>query len=193
MKIGLYGGTFDPIHCAHLIIAQFIKEELNLSKIIFIPSGIPPHKNVYLPATLRLKMVRLAINDNPDFECSTIEINNTTTNYSVHTIEQIKTELSIAKKDLFFLVGSDNFIDFPKWKNPHKIYQICNVVVFPRDKADFEKTPLEFRKQSIYLDNAPIIEISSTQIRSSIKQNRSIRYLVPQLVEKFIRDEQLYL
>ncbi|MFQ5771766.1 MAG: nicotinate-nucleotide adenylyltransferase, partial [bacterium] len=170
MNIGLYGGTFDPIHCAHLIIAQFIKEELNLSKIIFIPSGNPPHKQVFGPAHLRLKMVQLSIVDNSDFECSMIEINKPDKSYSVDTIAQIKNDFNLTKENLFFIIGSDNFIELPKWKKPDKIFQMCKVVVFPRNKVDFELTPPEFRKQAIHLKNAPIIEISSTQIRSLIKR-----------------------
>ena len=192
MKIGLYGGTFDPIHNAHLLIAQFIIEELNLSKIIFIPSGNPPHKRVYSSAALRLKMVQLSIADNVDFECSTLEINNSNKSYSVNTIYQFKKEFNVPKKNLYFLVGSDNFVDFHNWKDPESIFKMCNVVVFPRNNVDFKKAPLHFQKQAVYLENAPLLEISSTQIRSWIKQNRSIKYYVPTVVDELIRSEKLY-
>ncbi len=89
MKIGLYGGTFDPIHSAHLLIAEFIKDDLNLDKIIFIPSGTPPHKDVFLPPEPRLEMVQLAVANNPDFEVSRIEIENPDVSYSVDTINKL--------------------------------------------------------------------------------------------------------
>ncbi|NIR48682.1 nicotinate (nicotinamide) nucleotide adenylyltransferase [candidate division KSB1 bacterium] len=193
MKIGLYGGTFDPIHIAHLIIAQYIKEELHLSKVIFIPSGSPPHKEVYSAKALRLKMVQASIQGNPDFDCSEIEIHGSDTNYSVETILRLKKELDISAQSLFWIIGSDNFMDFPKWKEPEKILQMCNVVVFPRESNDFEKAPPEFKHhESVHLLDAPILQISSTEIRTLIQQERSIKYLVPPPVERIIRSNNLY-
>ncbi|MFQ5825036.1 MAG: nicotinate-nucleotide adenylyltransferase [bacterium] len=192
MKIGLYGGTFDPIHNAHLIIAQYIKEELQLNKVIFIPSACPPHKQVFATPGIRLKMVNLAIADNPDFECSEIEIRKQVITYSVDTIESLKNQFNIDKQNLFLLMGSDNLIDLPNWKNPEKIIGLCTIVVFPRSHDNIERVQSQYRDKVIYLQGAPVIEISSTTIRNLIHKDRSIKYLVPPKVEELINSEKLY-
>ncbi|MFQ5824279.1 MAG: nicotinate-nucleotide adenylyltransferase [bacterium] len=192
MKIGLFGGTFDPIHCAHLIIAQYIKEELNLNKVVFIPAAYPPHKQVFSEPQLRFKMVNLAIINNAAFECSEIEITKKETSYSVDTIELINKTLNLPKDKLFWIMGSDNFVDLPNWKDPKKIIELCTMVIFPRIQDSFDKTPEEYKNKVIYLKNAPIIDISSTTIRSLVQKGRSIKYLVPSAVEKLIYSENLY-
>lgn len=192
MKIGVYGGSFDPIHHAHLLIAQYILEELSLLKIIFVPAGIPPHKEVYSASEQRLEMVRLAIADSPVFECSDIEIKQSRVNYSVDTIEQFKNLLALDRENLFWILGSDNFLEFKSWKEPDKILDLCNVVVFPRNDIDFESSPPEYRDQAIYLSHAPLLDISSTRIRDLIREERSIKYWVPHTVEAFIYSEKLY-
>jgi len=193
LKIGLYGGTFDPIHTAHLLIAQYITEELNLHKTIFIPSAHPPHKKVYSSPRHRLNMVQLAISDSPVSECSDLEIRTEGTSFSVDTIGQLKKQLGVDKQNLFWIIGSDNFVDFPNWKDPDKIFDLSNVVVFPRKAGDFEKAPNNYRDQTIYLKDTPLLDISSTRIRSLVKEKRSIQYWVPPAVEAFIHSEKLYL
>ncbi|MFQ5865030.1 MAG: nicotinate-nucleotide adenylyltransferase [bacterium] len=192
MKIGLYGGTFDPIHCAHLVIAQYIKEVLHLNKVIFIPSAYPPHKQVFSKPLLRLKMVNLAIGDNQAFECSKIEITKKETCYSVDTIELLKKELDLPRENLFWIMGSDNLVDLPNWKNPDRILDLCNIVIFPRIDISFENALEEHRKRVIYLKDAPIIDISSTTIRNFVEKGHSIKYLVPPAVEELIYSEKLY-
>jgi nicotinate-nucleotide adenylyltransferase len=192
LKIALYGGTFDPIHTAHLIIAQYTKEEFSLDKIIFVPSGIPPHKQVHLPPNLRLELVKLAIGGNAAFECSEMEIRLTNIGYSLDTVQAFKTELNLAREELFFIIGSDSFLDFPRWKRPDEILKLCTVVVYPRNYRDFEAAAPEFSREVIYLQRAPILELSSKLIRSWIKQNRSITYLVPEAVERVILAQKLY-
>ncbi|MCZ6820290.1 MAG: nicotinate-nucleotide adenylyltransferase [Calditrichaeota bacterium] len=192
MKIGLYGGAFDPIHNAHMIIAQFIKEELSLEKIIFIPSALPPHKSVFAAAERRLLMVQAAIASNPVFEYSEIEIEKGGTIYSVDTIAQLKEIHRLPRSCLFWIMGSDNFADFSKWKDPDLILELCHVVVFPRSTIDFHRSPVEYRKKVIYVSNAPLIDISSTLVRSLISAGRSISYLVPPAVEEVIKSSNLY-
>jgi nicotinate-nucleotide adenylyltransferase len=186
LRIGLYGGIFDPIHNAHLLIAQFIKEDLKLDKIIFIPSGIPPHKDVFWPTEKRLSTVRLAVADNPWFEISTIEIENAAVSYSVDTIHKLNAEIGLPKGDLIWIVGSDNFVDFDKWKNPSRIFEMCTVVVFPRKAGDYARAPEEFSRKAVYLKHAPIIEISSTQVRARIEKGLSVKYFVPQVIEDLV-------
>jgi nicotinate-nucleotide adenylyltransferase len=193
LRVGLYGGTFDPIHNAHLIVAQFIREELELDKIIFIPAGVPPHKEVFSSKELRMQMVQSSIEDNPVFECSDVEIRRCGTSYSVDTIAQLKEKLGASHQELFWIIGSDNFLQFPGWKDPQKILAMCRVVVFPRYGYDFDKAPLEFKNHtSTLLIDAPLLEISSTQIRTLVQQNRSIKYLVPPAVESVIKMHNLY-
>ena len=192
MKIGLYGGTFDPIHTAHLLIAQYITEELNLQKIIFIPSAHPAHKEVYSTPEHRLRMVQLAISDNPVFECSDFEIKTEGTSFSVDTIGELKKQLDINKQNFFWIIGSDNFVDFQSWKDPDKIFDLCNVVVFPRNADDFEKATNNHQDQAVYLKDTPLLDVSSTRIRSFVKEKRSIQYWVPPAVEAFIHSEKLY-
>ena len=188
----MYGGTFDPIHTVHLLIAQYICEELNLQKIIFIPSASPQHKKVYSKPEHRLRMVQLAISDNPVFECSDFEIKTEGRSFSVDTIGELKKRLDIDKLNLFWIIGSDNFVDFPSWKDPDKLFDLCNVVVFPRNADDFERAPKVYREQTLYLKNTPLLDISSTRIRSLVEEKRSIEYWVPPAVEAFIYSEKLY-
>jgi len=192
VKVGLYGGTFDPIHCAHLIIAQFVKEELALDKIVFIPSGSPPHKDVFTPADLRLEMVRLAISDYPDFEISRVELENPDISYSVETIAELKNQFRLSRDELYWIIGSDSFLDLPQWKAPRKIVDMCRLIVVPRKSGDFRNIENKFKTDAIYVES-PVIEISSTQIRELVGQNRSIRNWVPVEVEELIRAKQLYL
>ncbi len=192
MKIGLYGGTFDPIHFAHLIIAQHLKEELQLDKIIFIPSSISPHKRVFSSAEFRFEMVSLAIADNPDFECSNIEILRGGTSYSVDTIAALKDKLGVSRKDLFYIMGTDNFIYFDKWKEHERIMSLCQIAVFPRNQIDFDSAPIACRQNAHYFETAPIIDISSTTIRDLVARKRSIRYVVPTCVSQFIDANNMY-
>lgn len=192
MKLGLYGGSFDPIHNAHLIIAQFVLDELQLEKVIFIPSAIPPHKETFASSEYRCKMVQLAIQDNPRFECSDVEIQRGGTSYSVDTITYFRDRYHLDKENLFWIMGSDNLVDLPNWKQPERILQMCTIVVFPRRKNNFHQAPMEIRQQVIYLKDAPIIDISSTTIRHFLNARRSIKYLVPPEVEKIILDKGLY-
>lgn len=192
MKIGLYGGSFDPIHNAHLIIAQFIREALNLNKIVFIPSANPPHKEIFAEPELRYQMVQEAVQDNPAFECSDIEIRENVDSYTVDTLKLITEKWKLKKESLFWIMGSDSFADLPKWKEPEKIITLCTIVVFPRRHEDFEKAPEEYKKHAHYAEDSPLIEISSTLIRAFTKKGRSIRYLVPAAVEALIREKKLY-
>ena len=166
MKIGLYGGTFDPIHSAHLLIAQFIQEDLNLEKIIFIPSGTPPHKEVFLPPEQRLEMVQLALANNPDFDVSMIESKNPDVSYSVDTISKLNEEFNLPKDDLIWIIGSDNFVDFDKWKEPDKILNMCTVVVFPRNVVDFSRIPSHFADRAVYFLQSLFFVYTSSHLQN---------------------------
>ena len=192
MKIGLYGGTFDPIHCGHLIIAEFVRTELSLERIIFIPAGTPPHKSLQTSAALRWAMVKIAIAGHPFFEASNYEVQSVGACYTIDTVRHLKSEFGLDREQLFLIIGSDNFVDFSKWKEPEKIMEQSQIVIFPRSRRDWMNAPQEFKRKAIYLRNAPLLEISSTQIRQYIHQGRSIKYLVPAAVERFIASKKLY-
>lgn len=192
MKIGLFGGTFDPVHCGHLIIAQFVRDELNLDRVIFVPAGNPPHKQLETAADLRLEMLALALADTHYFEFSDFETKNASVAYTVNTVENLRKELALTREELFLIIGSDNFVDLPKWKEPERIVQQCQIVVYPRNEGDWANAQEHLRKKAIYLSDAPLLQISSTQIRQFAKQGRAIRFWVPRAVEDFIVSSKLY-
>ena len=190
-RLGILGGTFDPIHSGHLILAEQIKEELKLQKVIFIPSANPPHKENHpiSSAKDRLQMVKLAIEDNPDFIISDLELKREGKSYTIDTLSRL-TKL-YKGSEFFFLLGSDVVEELPTWKEPDKIFQKVKVVIALRPGFDRINPEDRFVKKSLLI---PIngLNISSTQVRERIRQGKSIRYLVPAGVEEFIQSKNLY-
>lgn len=193
-KIGILGGTFDPIHNGHLWFAESAKESFNLEKIIFIPNKIPPHRNNPIASEKeRYEMVLLATIDIPYFEVSDIEIRREGISYIIDTIEEIK---NIYKEELFLLLGSDAFSQFLTWKDPEKIIEFCNLIVGRRGEENFnldlEDFINKYREKIFFLD-FPYFPISAQEIRERIKNGKSIKNLVPPLVEKYIYKRRLYI
>lgn len=190
-RLGILGGTFDPIHCGHLILAEQLKEELKLQKVIFIPSAIPPHKENHpiSSAADRLRMVKIAIRDTPDFLISDLELKREGKSYTIDTLSQLKRLYQ--DSELFFLLGSDAINELQDWKEPDKIFQKVKVVIALRPGFDRINPENRFVKKSLLI---PIngLNISSTQVRERVRQGKSIRYLVPAGVEEFIRSKNLY-
>jgi len=193
MKIALFGGSFDPVHYAHLMLAEWIKEELALSKIIFIPAFIPPHKQTQhmTAAELRLDMIKLAIRDNPHFEVSAYEIEKAGISYSIDTIMHYRSYYQLPAAQLYFLVGDDNLALFSNWKQPAEIVQNCQVIVYRRMKIDGTISAIDYSTKMKFIQN-PIIEISSSAIRDRVAKGLSIRYMVSPQVEAFILKNALY-
>ncbi len=192
MRIGLYGGSFNPIHTGHLLIAEFLKDEFCLDEVHFIPSATPPHKkgDKMLSADIRYKLVSLAIQGNPIFRVSDLEIRRGGISYTADTLRQI-VEGHQPKDELFWFIGLDNLIDFPNWREPEKILELCRLVAVQRKGFSVDQVESSLRKHVLF-SAAPLIEISSSSIRQRIKKRQSIRYFVPDSVREFIEIHHLY-
>ncbi|AYE34829.1 nicotinate-nucleotide adenylyltransferase [Clostridium septicum] len=195
-RIGIIGGTFNPIHLAHLYIAYEAKHQLNLDKVIFMPAGSPPHKdtNGILMAPLRYDMVKLAIASYKDFQISDYEIKKQGYSYTFETLQY----LSSPDNRLFFITGADCLMDIEKWKEPEKIFLNCKFIVFNR--SGYNKKLLLEQKNKIekkydtkisFLDTIDL-EISSSMIRQRIKEDKRVDFFLPKEVLDFIKRNQLY-
>lgn len=189
MEVGLYFGSFNPIHIGHLIVAQAVQERANLDEVWFVVSPQNPFKksNTLLHEFDRYDMVRLAIEDNDVFRVSDVEFNMPRPSYTIDTLAYLKEKHPGHQFKL--IIGGDNLIVFPKWKNSSKIIEDFGLIVYPRPGS----------KQSEFIDHpnvsfieAPLLDISATFIRKCIRDNKSIRYLVPKKSADFIQDRKLY-
>ncbi|HOP39665.1 MAG TPA: nicotinate-nucleotide adenylyltransferase [Geobacteraceae bacterium] len=212
MKIGIFGGTFNPIHFAHLRIAEEIRETFALAKVIFVPAATPPHKPLAddLSFVERLKMVSMAVRGNPRFAVSDLEGRREGKSYSIDTL-QVFREL-YPDDELFFIMGSDSFADFRLWKDYAAIFSCCNIVTITRPGSHIssllEVLPVDIAHEFCYHESenrlfhysghfvfgieGTQLDISSTAIRSLIRQGKSIKYLLPATVERYIRQQRFY-
>jgi nicotinate-nucleotide adenylyltransferase len=212
MKVGIFGGTFNPIHIAHLRIAEEVRERFELAEVVFVPAAAPPHKPLAwdLPFERRYEMVRRAIADNPSFSLSDIEERRGGKSYSIDTLRAFRQERP--DDEFFFIIGSDSFLDFGSWRDYGGFFDFCNIVVVERpgavvaalDKAlpvaiapEFcyygaEKRFAHRSGYSIYYLEGVPLDISSSAIRELIRLGRSIRYLVPETVAHYIKEQRLY-
>jgi len=190
-KVGILGGTFNPPHIAHLIVAEEVRGQLKLDKVMFIPAAIPPHKLTVeiLPAEQRLKMVKLATRGNPFFEVSDIELRRKNPSFTIDTVLDLKDRFP--ESDFHLLVGVDLLIDFKTWKDPDRVLTECTVVAMTRPGFDLAKVDKELLKV-VELINVSNLDISSTDIRRRVKSGKSIKYLVPEEVERYICDNSIY-
>ncbi len=198
MKVGIMGGTFDPPHIAHLIMAEVARVRLELDKVVFIPSGDPWMKSDHIvtSAEKRVEMVSLAIATNPAFSLSLIEVNRPGPTYTIDTIEQLLGEVG-CDAGLFLLLGWDSVAELPSWKAPYRISKMARVVAFPRpgfakpDLAELEKAMPGIGDRIVYIDE-PSLSISSTCIRQRAMEGKSVRYMVPDAVRQYIIEHDLY-
>lgn len=196
-KLGLMGGTFDPVHLAHLHIAEEAREAFCLDRVLFIPAAQPPHKQgrKIASAAQRIAMVEMAIADNPHFELSLMEMERQGPSYSWLTVKELREKLPEA--ELYFITGSDSINDLPTWSHPRKLVGACHFIGTTRPEIPFQEEMLldffgrELRSR-IHELQVPLMEISSTLIRQRIGEGRSIRYLVPPAVADYIEEEGLY-
>ncbi len=192
MKIGIMGGTFDPIHNAHITIAKKAKEQFLLDKVIFMPSGNPPHKSEITDKNIRFEMVKLAIKN--EFEISDYEIKKEEYSYTLNTLKHFHT--LYPDGELYFIIGEDSLNDIYKWYKPKEILALCNLLVFPRiSKTDTSQKSEEVMTNlggNIQVIDAPITQISSTQIRNMIKENKNVDNMLVKEVSEFINEKNLY-
>jgi len=198
-KIGIMGGTFDPIHIGHLFIAEETLERLNLDKILFIPAGVSPHKiNSKTTAPQhRFLMTAIAVNSNERFYLSSIEIERQGPSFTIDTMRALR-ELYPKNIELFFITGGDTFIDLETWKDYDLLLELVSFVVFTRagyDNELLDKKIQHFRegyRANITKICIPLLEVSSTDIRERVKQGRTVKYLIPEGVEEYISKHRLY-
>jgi len=199
MKVGILGGTFDPVHLGHLAVAEEARERLNLAVVLFVPTGQPWMKkgNLITPAEHRVEMLRLAIADNPYFKLSTIEIERGGPTYTVDTITELKKQYD-ADDELFFILGWGSMVNMPKWHEPSRLVQMCRLVGVPRpgysapDLGSLEAVIPGITKRVILLDK-PLIDISASAIRERVAGSQPISDLVPDIVSGYIKKHRLYI
>lgn len=196
MRIGVFGGTFDPIHMGHLAVAEEVRSCLELEEVCFVPAGDPWMKagQPLTAAYDRLAMTRLAVEDNPFFRVSTVELEASGPSYTIDTLKALREEYGPEAK-LFFILGTDAFVRFEEWKNPQGILDIAHLVVVDRPGAttwaedlgdELTSTGRVERVRSLHL------EISASELRRRVAEEESIRYLVPEPVERYIYARGLY-
>ncbi|MCD5390720.1 nicotinate-nucleotide adenylyltransferase [candidate division NPL-UPA2 bacterium] len=192
MRIGILGGTFNPIHYGHLLVAAQVREKFDLEKVIFVPSASPPHKNHpdIAPPRDRYQMTVLATQSNTFFSVSDLELQRPGKSYSVETVKEL---LNIYGKDtrLYFITGTDAILEIFTWKAKEELLKLCQFVVATRPGFHTAKIDKAIARQ-IYLLKIPNLDISSTDIRSRIKEGRTIKYLLPEKVEEYIYKHGLY-
>ncbi|MBI4551054.1 MAG: nicotinate-nucleotide adenylyltransferase [Candidatus Latescibacteria bacterium] len=191
-RLGVYGGTFNPIHTGHLIIAQEVYDQFALDRVLFIPSARPPHKhNAGLIAPEhRYAMTVLATRDDPRFEVSDIEAERPGTSYTVETLRDLHRRHG-PDCQVFFIIGADSLLEIGTWRDPDALFALCSIVVVPRPGVDIRQAPLPWRDRALIVQT-PEVAISSTDIRHRVETGRSIRYFVPPAVEQYIREHRLY-
>ena len=191
MKICLFGGTFDPPHIGHLLIAQTVCEAEDFDKILFIPAFTSPHKKSITPVEHRIEMVKTAIIDNPKFEYSDVDILRGGVSYTIDSIMDVKRKMNLENADLYYLIGSDSLIDLKNWKEPKKILDECNVIVAIRPGFRPSDIP-PWILQKVHFANIPRFELSSSKIRSRWVEDLTIRYMVTLPIWEYINQNKLY-
>jgi nicotinate-nucleotide adenylyltransferase len=199
MKLGLFGGTFDPVHLGHLLLAERCREELELDEVRFIPAGDPPHKTdrALTPGDARAEMLEFATAGNPQLVVDRRELKRSGRSYTVETLADFRREFPDA--DLFFLMGADSLADLPQWREPERIAELATIVAVNRgdrplpDATTLAVTLGEAIASRVVFVNIPGIDLSSSELRVRVAAGKSLRYAVPSSVDAYIRDKKLYL
>jgi len=199
MKIGVLGGTFDPIHNGHLAIAEEARARLNLAQVLFVPAGRPRlRKTDPVAATeQRVQMVCLALADKPYFKISTIEVERAGHSHMVDTITELRKQFG-SKVEFFLILGWDSLVELPRWIGPSRLIKMCRLVAVPRpgyNQPDLQalETEIPGLSQRVILLDEPRLDISATEIRNRVSRGLSITHLVPVLVDEYIKQHKLYI
>jgi nicotinate-nucleotide adenylyltransferase len=190
MRVGVFGGSFDPVHFAHLILAEQCREQAALDRVLFVLAPRPPHKldKAITAYRHRREMLELAIAGYPVFQISDLERDRTGPSYTVDTLHELQNQQPA--DEFFLIIGSDSLRDLPSWREPAEIAKLATLLVVDRPDAPAPaELPIYFRMQRIA---SPLMEISSTDIRQRVQAGRSIRYLTPRAVECYIEAHGLY-
>jgi nicotinate-nucleotide adenylyltransferase len=193
MRLGLFGGSFDPIHLGHLVLAESCRIACALDQVWFVVTASPPHKLGRQRASVahRLEMARIAVAGNPAFDVSEIEAHNDSPSYSYQTVERL--QLERPDDQLFFLIGADSLADLPTWRHPDRLARSATILVVNRPGAEVPQLPqLGPEAKPLQLVESPLIGISSTDLRHRAAHGQSIRYLVPRGVQAYIEAHHLY-
>jgi nicotinate-nucleotide adenylyltransferase len=197
MRLGILGGTFDPIHIGHLILAEEARYLLSLDQVLLAPAADPPHKRDRgkSPAEHRVRMVELAIADNPHLALSRIDVDRPGPHYTLDMVRLLLAQHG-PDAELYFLMGLDSLVDLPAWHQPLALMQLCNLVAFSRPDASFEWDALEVAlpgvRSRVILLPMPLLQISSSDLRQRAQQGRPLHYQVLAQVEQYIQQQQLY-
>lgn len=219
MKIGIFGGTFNPIHIGHLRAAEEVRERLGLTKIIFVPAKNPPlKKEDIIEPCHRYRMIELAISGNNFFKISDIEYKRTGKSFTVDTLNELR--IIYTDAELYFILGIETFLDIPNWWEPDKLVRLTDFIIISRppfrfvdltsspylyisrkvleriDKGNIESYIAKLKKdrnRKIIALKIPLIEVSGTEIRRLVREGRSIKYLLPETVESYIISNRLYM
>ncbi len=187
---GLFGGSFNPPHIGHLVVAETCAHAAGLDRVVWMPASTPPHKKddpTMAPSSARLDMVRAAIAGNDRFETSALEVDRSGVSYTVDTVRALEDE------DLALIVGGDSLAGFTRWREPQAIVERARLVVYrrPGDGVDLEALP-DWLRDAVTVVDGPALEVSSTEIRDRIAAGQSVRYLVPDPVLEVVKAEGLY-
>lgn len=189
MRLGLFGGRFDPVHVGHLMVAQSALEALGLGELWFIPAKMPPHKGAAADPEKRFEMLLLATNTHPQFRVSRVEIERTGASYTFDTVSEIRAQRP--EDELFFITGVDAYREIASWHRARELVSSISVVALSRPDSTLEEVKPYFKERVRLLDT-PQWEVSSTEIRRRLAQGESVRYLIPESVESYLAKNPLY-
>ncbi len=198
MRLGIYGGTFDPVHYGHLLLAEQAREQCRLDEVWFVPARQPPHKEAdgITPAEARIDMLDFALAGCPEFAVSRVEVDRDGPSYMVDTLQQLADE--DPARELFLLIGADSLHDLPAWREPQRILELATVVAVnrgPFDEATLRRAASELGSENsdrIHFVEMPGMDISASDIRRRAKEGRSIRFQTPRPVATYIAERRLY-
>ena len=200
MRIGIFGGTFDPIHLGHLVLAEQCREQCELDEVWFVPAAIPPHKQdaAISPAASRCAMIEFAISGTPNFKLDRLELERTGPSYTVTTLEKLHAD--DPNRELFLLLGADSIRDLPSWRAPNRILELATVVAVNRGRDSLDESQIQHFLANalgtitprIKIVQIPGIDIAATDIRHRVAAGQSIRFLVPRAVEAYIHEHSIY-